>query len=155
MWPDERVEQFDAANFIPVRVHVRDQAKAFVELGEKYGAHWTPTTLILDETGVERHRTEGFLPVNDFLAQLELGTAKVDFEQGHWREAERHFERVADTFRESDAAPEALYWAGAARYKATSDASALSDAAKQLSQRFGSSSWAKKASVWAPPPPPP
>jgi hypothetical protein len=150
VWPDERVVKFVEADFIPVRVHVRDQAKAFRELGDRYGAHWTPTTLILDDEGVERHRTEGFLPADDFLAQLELGVAKVDFEEGNFADAQRHFERVADTFAGSDAAPEALYWAGAARYKETNDAGALADAARKLSQRFGDSSWAKKASVWAP-----
>ena len=50
----------------------------------------------------------------------------------------------------TDAAPEALYWAGVARYKATGDAAALSDTAGQFRQRYQESSWAKKASVWNP-----
>jgi TolA-binding protein len=152
VWPDERVAQFVEENFVPVQVHVSRQAEEFQKLGDRYGAHWTPMTLVLDSQGVERHRTEGYLPVNDFLAQLELGLAKVDFEKGRWTEAERHFERVVDSFPKSDAAPEAVYWAGATRYKATHDASALSDAARKLSSEFADSTWTRKASVWMPPP---
>jgi TolA-binding protein len=51
-------------------------------------------------------------------------------------------------YPETEAAPEAVYWAGVARYKATGDASALSETARQFRERYQSSSWAKKASVW-------
>ena len=54
-------------------------------------------------------------------------------------------ERRAD----SEIAPEALYWAGVSRYKATGDASALQETAKAFQLQYRDSSWAKKASVWA------
>jgi hypothetical protein len=41
-----------------------------------------------------------------------------------------------------------LYWAGVSRYKATGDASALRDTAREFGQRYTQSSWAKKSSVW-------
>ena len=51
-------------------------------------------------------------------------------------------------FPGTDAAPEALYWAGVARYKATGDAASLKDTARAFTQQYQDSTWAKKASVW-------
>lgn len=45
-------------------------------------------------------------------------------------------------------APEALYWAGVSRYKATNDAAALAGTADAFARRYQDSVWAKKASVW-------
>ena len=45
-------------------------------------------------------------------------------------------------------APEALYWAGVSRYKATNDASALTNTAREFASRYTNTTWAKKASVW-------
>ena len=149
MWPDERVARFVAENFIPARVHVKDDAALFQKYGEKYSAQWTPTILELDAEGVERHRMEGFLPADDFLAQLILGRAKIDFQEKRWDEAIKLFRRVYEELPESDAAAEALYWTGVSRYKSTNDATALKETARAFSTRYADSSWAKKASVWA------
>jgi thioredoxin-related protein len=70
VYTDPRVVEFVSRNFIPVRVHVKENADAFKKLGERFSAQWTPTTLIVDSTGTERHRIEGFLPADDFLSQL-------------------------------------------------------------------------------------
>ena len=121
MWPDERVSSFVAENFIPARVHVKDDAAAFQKYGEKYAAQWTPTILELDREGVERHRIEGFLPPDDFLGQLMLGRAKLDFQEKKWEEAAKMFRRVYEELPDTEAAPEALYWTGVTRYKDTND----------------------------------
>ena len=147
MYPDERVARFITENFIAARVHVRDQAD-FQRFGERYGAQWTPTTLELDPNGEERHRIEGFLPPDDFLGQLQLGAGHAAFKREHWEEAERCFREVVERLPESDAAPEAQYWAGVARYKRTNDSNALTDTARAFGERYRDSSWAKKASVW-------
>jgi TolA-binding protein len=149
VWPDERVVRFVNDNFIPARVHVKDDAAAFKKYGEQYNAHWTPTVLQLDPNGEEFHRMEGFLPVDDFLAQLMLGRAHMDFKQGKWAEAEKRFREIVDKLPKSDAAAEAMYWAGVSRYKATNDAAALKSTAQAFKQRYLDSSWAKKASIWA------
>lgn len=149
MWPDDRVSSFVAENFIPARVHVKDDAALFQKYGEKYAAQWTPTILELDSEGVERHRLEGFLPADDFLAQLILGRAKIDFQEKRWDEAIKLFRRIYEELPESDAAAEALYWTGVSRYKSTNDATALKETARAFSTRYADSSWAKKASVWA------
>jgi hypothetical protein len=149
VWPDPRVERMIAEHFVPVRVHARDQAEEFQRLGERYGAQWTPTTLVLSADGKERHRIEGFVPADDFLAQLSLGLGRADFDEGRFAEAERRFRGVVERHAESDAAPEALYWAGVSRYKATNDPAALKETAKAVGSRYPGSAWATKASVWA------
>lgn len=148
MYPDPRVARFIGENFVPVRVHVREQADEFQRLGQRYGVQWTPTILVLDPSGTERHRIEGFLPAEDLLAQLELGLAHSAFARGEFAEAERRFRDVVERYPRSEAAAEALYWAGVSRYKATGDASALADTARQFKTRYTDTSWAKKASVW-------
>jgi hypothetical protein len=148
VYPDTRVARFVKDNFIPVRLHVRDQAGDFKRAAERFQAPWTPTILVLDADGKERHRIEGFLEADEFLAQLMLGLARHAFEREQWAEAERRFKEVLRELPNTDAAAEAQYWAGVARYKGTNDAGALAATAKAFSERYRDSTWAKKASVW-------
>jgi hypothetical protein len=148
VYSDPQVAGFIAPHFIPVRVHVRDNAEAFKQLGERFNAQWTPTVLIVDPDGHERHRVEGFLPVDDFIAQLRLGLAHSAFLRGRFAEAEPLFKEVAATHPNTESAAEAVYWAGVSRYKATNDGGALSDTARAFAEKYQDSSWAKKASVW-------
>jgi hypothetical protein len=143
------VASFVTENFVPVRVHVKEQGDDFKRLGAHYNAQWTPSILILDPGGQERHRIEGFLPAEDFLAQLTLGAGHAAFARGDFAEAEKPFRKVLDQFPQSEMAPEALYWAGVARYKATGDAAALKETARAFGNRYTDTTWAKKASVWA------
>lgn len=123
--------------------------KTHPEAMGRFGANWTPTVMILDSAGNERHRIEGYLPADEFLAQLHLGLGQEAFKNGRYPDAERHFREVVDTLGSTDVAPEAQYWAGVSRYKATNDYGALQQTAQAFQQRYGDSVWAKKASVWA------
>jgi len=107
------VTSFIAEHFEPVRLHVRKHPEAM----GRFGANWTPTVLIVDAEGKEHHRIEGFLPVDDFLAQLKLGYAQHAFKTGDFASAEKRFREVLDEFPKSDVAAEALYWAGVSKYK--------------------------------------
>jgi TolA-binding protein len=148
VYPDPTVVELVTGRFVPVRVHAREQRDEFKRLSEKYDAPWTPTTLILDSGGVERHRIEGFLPVRDYLSQVELGAAKAAFARKDYEKAESLFRGVVRDYADTDAGPEAHYWAGVSRYRATNDPQALADTAKAFRERFQDSTWAKKASVW-------
>ena len=99
----------------PVRVHVREQGAEYKRLGERYNVQWTPTILVLDPEGEERHRIEGILPVDDFLSQIALGLAKSAFHRQNYADAERRYREIVDRFPSTDAAPEALYWAGVSK----------------------------------------
>jgi len=133
-------------SFVPIRIEVRKHP----ELMERFGALWTPTVIVLDPSGAERHRIEGFLPADDFAAQLLLGLGHSAVARGEFEEAENQFDRVLREHPDSDAAAEAQYWRGVARYKRTGDAAELTNIYREFQQRYGDSTWAKKASVWAP-----
>jgi TolA-binding protein len=142
------VARYITDHFEPVRVHVRDQSAEYKRLAERYNVQWTPTILVLDAQGEERHRIEGFLPSDEFLSQIALGLAKAAFHRQDYAEAERLFREIVERFPSTDAAPEALYWAGVSKYKATGDASALSATTAAFRDRYQDTTWAKKASVW-------
>jgi tetratricopeptide (TPR) repeat protein len=153
VWPDPRVEALVNENFLPARLHVREDAADYQRIGQRYSVQWTPTTLLLDPAGVERHRIEGFLPAHDFMAQLTLGLGHLALRAERWSDAERWYAQVLKQFPDTDAAPEALYWAGVSRYKAGNDPGALAATVKAFETRYQDSSWAKKASVWKQPAP--
>jgi TolA-binding protein len=148
VWPDPRVEELVNREYLPVRVHVRNNADEYQRLAGKYGVEWTPTILMLDPAGTERHRLEGFLPVEEFVPHLEFGVARIGFSSGAFEKAESRLRHIADNHPDAEVAPEALYWAGVSRYKGADDASALKATAAALRATYPSSPWAKKASVW-------
>ena len=148
MWPDERVVKFVNENFVPARVHVKADSALYKKYSEQYQAPWTPTILELDADGVEQHRIEGFLPADDLLAQLMLGRARMAFQQQRWAEAEQQFREIVRQLPQTDAAPEALYWAGVAPYKATGNPASLQATGQAFATQYQDSTWAKKASVW-------
>ena len=110
---------------------------------------WTPTAIVLDENGKERRRIEGYLPKDEFAAQLLLGLARVAFMSKRWADAERIYTQIMQGYPTSTAAPEAIYWAGVSNYKKTNDHHVLGDVPKLLQQKYPDSIWAKKAIPWA------
>jgi thioredoxin-like negative regulator of GroEL len=144
VYPDPRVADYLTHALIPVKIHIKEQPGVF----ERFGVQWTPTLVFFDGRGKEVYRFEGYLPPRDFLAQLELGTAKGAFARNDFGLAEQLFRKIPEEHPQSAAAAEALYWAGVSRYKASGDAGALADTAAEFRKRYRDSDWAKKASVW-------
>lgn len=145
MFPDPEVIGFITTHFIPVRFHARRNVEGFA----RFKVQWTPTHIVLDEHGDEQHRIEGFLPKDELLAQLELGLGRLEFERCDFTAAAREFDDVLVRHPGATSAAEARYWAGAARYKASHDAGALKDTARDIAARWPDSEWARKASVWS------
>lgn len=104
--------------------------------------------LVLDSNGTERLRLEGYLPREEFRAQLELGLARVAFMSKNWAEAERRYAAVLDRFPNTQAAPEALYWKGVSRYKLTNDHHVLGELPEMFRQQYPNSIWALKTAAW-------
>jgi TolA-binding protein len=148
VYTDGRVRDFVTERFVPVRVHVRENRDEWQRLSAQYGVQWTPTILIVSPDGKEQHRIEGFLPADDFMSQVELGLAHAAFKRADYSNAETSFRDVASKYPKTDAAPEALYWAGVAKYRSSDDAAALHETAGVISRQYPQSTWAKKASVW-------
>lgn len=115
---------------------------------ERFNVQWTPTIVLRGPDGKEHHRIEGFLDVEDFLAQLSLGLGHVARAANEWDRAAKSYEQVLESFPLTDAAPEAQYWLGVTRYKATNDPAALGATAAAFREKYSDSTWAKKASIW-------
>jgi hypothetical protein len=127
-----------------VRIHIKEQPAVF----KRFGARWTPTLLVTDPEGVERHRIEGFLPADDLLAQLELGIGKIEFAHEHFDKSRDLFKSDFEHHPKAAAVPEARYWMGVSEYKRTNDGRPLVETAKVLHEKYPDSEWARKASVW-------
>ena len=104
--------------------------------------------IILDPNGKERFRIEGYLPKDEFRAQLELALARVAFMSKNWKDAERRYTEVLERYPESKAAPEALYWKGVSHYKGTNDHTVLGELPGQFQEKYPDSEWALKTAAW-------
>lgn len=104
--------------------------------------------LVLDESGTERFRSEGYLPKQEFAAQLMLGLARNEFEQKRWQEAERWYDSVLERYPNTASAAEALYWKSVCRYKATNDHTWLTKINTGFRNNYKDSIWAEKASIF-------
>jgi outer membrane protein assembly factor BamD (BamD/ComL family) len=130
---------------VPLAAHIKEHPAYF----HRFDAAWTPTVIILDPQGEERYRIEGYLPTDEFRAQLEMGLARVAFMSKDWADAEERYSAVLENYPTSKAAPEALYWKGVSHYKATNDHTVLGELPAQFQQKYPDSIWALKSVAWA------
>ena len=142
-WSDPRVIEMVGKIVVPFRFEMESNP----ELCERHGIVWRPMVLLAGEAGRIGHRVVGYLPPEEMLAQLPLGVGKVRFAQGRWVDAEKNFAAVAEEFPGTEAAPEAQYWLGAARYQRERKPNGLTDAWNTLMDRWPASRWATRASV--------
>jgi len=77
-----------------------------------------------------------------------LGLAKAAFGRLQFEQARAAFQAVADKYLQTDAAPEAVYWAAVSGYKATSNPEFLKKGGSLLRDKWPNGEWAKKSSVW-------
>jgi TolA-binding protein len=77
-----------------------------------------------------------------------MGLARIAFMHKQWAEAEHRYTEVVERYPNTSAAPQAIYWKGVSRYKATNDHSALSAVADELKEKYQGSVWTLKASIW-------
>ncbi|MBI5810520.1 MAG: thioredoxin fold domain-containing protein [Deltaproteobacteria bacterium] len=119
------------------------------DLARKYRVDWTPTFIIADEKGNELERWVGYLPPEDFIAQLELSKGLSAFHLGRYEETVRDMQELVDDHPKSELVPEAEYYLGAAIYKMKGDAYQLGEICDTLMDTFPESLWTKKCSVWA------
>jgi hypothetical protein len=145
VYPDPRVSELITERFVPVRVHIKEQPTMW----KRFNVRWTPTVLIMAPDGVEGRRIEGFLPRDELLAQIQLGLAFLAVARKDWTAAREEFEGVVQQFPDTDAAPEAMYWAGVAKYSASHDATELKNVGRQFKDRYTKTAWAKRASIWS------
>lgn len=141
-YPDAAVGDFISKNFISLQINVQSSS----DLPRKYRAFWTPTIIILDSSGTEYYRFNGFLPPDEFLPQLQFGLGFMSLEKQDYKGASVQLKSVVDTYSQSSIAPEAQYWFGVSEYKATHKVDALLHAWRKIKKDYPHSIWAKKVS---------
>ncbi len=139
-YPDEAVITFMNQNLIPLRIPSDQQP-----LAEQYGVAWTPALFILDGEGRSHQATVGFLDPEEFISSLLLGIGNMYFHKDDFTEALDCYATILADHTDSDAAPEALFQTGVARYKSSGDPIPLKEAYEQLKTKFPQSTWTKRA----------
>lgn len=143
-YPNSEVVNFVKSHMIPLRVKWNTEP-----LASNFNVKWTPTVVLLDPEGSEHHRTIGYLPPEELIPALMLGTAKWRFDMREWERAAEEFDQIEKDYPQSSAAPEAVYLGGAARYEATHDFQNLRDAYRELQAKYPQSEWFKRAAPFA------
>lgn len=131
---------------VPLRVHHKTEP-----LATRFNVRWTPTLIVLGADGREHHRTVGYLPPEEFISWLLLGSAKTHFDGEELAPALGLLDQLLSTYPESDSAPEAIYLRGVSRYQSGadhSDLSAMREAYEQLNAKFPGNEWTKRATVY-------
>jgi tetratricopeptide (TPR) repeat protein len=116
---------------------------------KRYSVKWTPTIIILEAEGDEHHRFIGFLQPEDFIAQMTLGKGKLAFNLDNFDQAIQCFQEILVGYPKTDAAPEAQYYLGVSKYKASHDPKELKLGLEALQRNYPQSEWTKKAQVYS------
>lgn len=143
-YSSEKIARYISGNFVPWRV---DYDTESVQL-RRYNVFWTPTVIFADGKGNERARITGYLPPDTFIIYLLMGSAKVALAGHNYSEAAELFDGVAGEFPGSALAPEAVYFRGIARQKATADDGHLDAAVADLERLYPESEWLVRAGPW-------
>jgi hypothetical protein len=118
------------------------------EFMKNYHVRWTPTLYILDTEGRARFHTVGYLTPEELVGHLELFRAIETFDRGQLEQAAAHLRDIAEKYSASDAAPQAIYYEGVAKYMKEHDGKHLKRALIEIRGRYPESIWAKKASPY-------
>jgi hypothetical protein len=143
-YPNPEVVEYVNQNFIPVQVRYDAQPEA-----SDFNITWTPTMVILDETGKEHHRNVGFQSPEEFIPFLMVGQAKTYFDRNTFEPAIILLEQVIKQYPKSAAAPEAAFHLGVSKYKNTHNAAPLKEAFEFLKSNYPDSEWLKRAQPYS------
>ncbi len=77
-YPDTNTSDFVSKYLVSLKVNT----SSVPSWASGYPIQYTPTVLILDDSGREHHRIVGFLPPKEFVPALMLGIAKAQVQMG-------------------------------------------------------------------------
>jgi len=146
-YPDARVASFLDDNFNSIRVNMKEPQEAMRDLLRAVKPPWGPTFVFLGARRVELRRYVGWLAPNEFIAELNVALGMNDLIRRRFEEAYAHFRASCVDELRNGIAPEALFWAGAAKYK-IGGKPALREVWDELVARFPDSTYARRADVW-------
>lgn len=142
-YPNEKVAKFVDYNFVPVQIETSNQAMV-----EKFKVSWTPTIILLDTEGNEKHREVGFLPPDEFIPAFMVAKGNWYFDREQYDQAMEWYDDALKGYPGSAAAAEAVFYAGVSRYKKSHDPKPLREAYETLTAKFPQSEWTKRAAPY-------
>lgn len=132
--------------FVPVRILSSDQP----EIGRRFSLCWTPTLVVLHHRGATLRQWTGFLPPEDFLAELSLSLALNELRNARPAEAAARLDALLDQRPEPAIAPEALFWKGVAAFRLTGNKGPLWEVWQEVAGRYPDSRWARHTTLLQP-----
>jgi hypothetical protein len=141
-YPQPFVQDVIASATVPVQIN--NSIPESKPLLERFRHIWTPDLRVLDDTGMELYRWNGFLPPAEFAPRLlaGLGFARLSLRQ--FEAAEAHYADVIRRFPTSFAAPEAAYYAAVTGYRKTGESNALLHGWHDLEKTYPLTEWTAK-----------
>ncbi len=145
-YPNAEVAQFVSERFLALKLNLKEPHPDFKEALGRGKFLWAPLLIFLDGRGNELRRYVGFLPPDEFLAELTLVLGLHAMTHSQMEDALRLFDESAERYPKASAAPEALFWGAAAAYRIDGLA-AVVQRWDDLIARYPDSTWARRADV--------
>lgn len=143
-YPESSVAAAIAAHCVPLQIDTQDGSGA--DVVAHYRQVWTPDLRVLDADGYELYRWNGYLPPFEFTPQLLVALAQTRLRLHDEAGAAALYDEALTRFPTSAVAPEAQYYLGVSRYKASHKGVDLSKGWHRLQSRYPESIWRVKQS---------
>lgn len=148
-YPQAQVVDELNKHFVPVHFNAAEAGPRITELARQFRQVWTPTFVFLDPHGIELRRFVGYMPPEEFLAELGFVRGYAALFRGDTAAAFQILRTVVEQHPGAAVAPEALYWAGVAAYRRDGKPDELRRQWAELQERYPHSIWWKRASFIA------
>jgi len=148
-YPNAEVAEFVSERFVPIKFNIKEPHPDFKEALGRGKVLWAPLLVFLDGRGSELRRYVGFLPPDEFLAELRIVLGLSAMTHSKFEDALAWFDGAAETYPQASAAPEALFWGAAAGYRLQG----LAEVVRRwddLIARYPETTWARRADVVPP-----
>lgn len=141
-YPQTAVSDAVDAFCVPLKLNIAEpSAEPTVQ---RYRHVWTPDLRILEPSGDELYRWNGYLPPFEFAAQLLSAVAHANFRLKDFDEAIDIYTDVLSRFPTAFAAPEAQYYLACSKYRKTHETSELLRGWHDLEKTYPASEWTVK-----------
>src|ERR1700745_3958226 len=107
-YPDAQVAEFLSERFVALKFNIKERHPDFKDALGRGKWLWAPLLVFLDGRGTELRRYVGFLPPDEFLAELRLVLGLSEMTHANFEGALGWLDGAAELFPAASAAPEAL-----------------------------------------------
>ena len=148
-YPNQQIVETLNEHFTCLKLNQKSAASDIVEVMRPSKLMWTPGFVFRDHRGIEVRRSVGFLPPEEFMAELQCALGLIDLLHTNHQAAFERLDRVKETSPGANAAPEAIFWAGVALYQREGkDKEVLRKYWDNLRDRYPTSTWWTRVDVF-------